>query len=489
MFKSKSILLTRSIFLSGIIACCAINFQSCKKENSLIGEPDGVAVSSTVTEKNSLLAEPFGAAVSSTVTVNVTGNGGPDVNYKRGVAAPGQNGFFDTQQSRDYLDYVSSEGADIFNGIRNLYKDPQTTEFYNESGVFKNRQIAAFTDIRKYANGKGVEMISQVGGTPTNSGYSLATNYILEGGDYAPLPSTGTSMTEFQKNFSAWAIAADKAVGTNYHSIWIGTQEIAHTLGYIDGIQTTDTKKLNIRRYIEYWKPIAANLRNASAKVGGIQLNSSNSDLYQYAVDYLILKDVKLDYLTFQFYQWGDVVDLDNAVAALDSYNKTYPGTKIIIDRGMFTKIGGNSNSVIDLLIGEKKAMDYANKIYAWTLDQAMNGLDINKVTPGYITRAWLYKTPIKRRPLTGLPSGVSGFALTSTDSKKMNVALWNTSASEYTISVKLSNSTITSSAIPTVKKVTASAVSNVSATWNNSTKMISALNIKTDEILLVTLQ
>ena len=42
-------------------------------------------------------------------------------------------------------------------------------------------------------------------------------------------------MQEFQRNFSEWAINADKAVGENFHSIWIGTQEIVHTIGFPGG--------------------------------------------------------------------------------------------------------------------------------------------------------------------------------------------------------------------------------------------------------------
>ncbi len=431
----------------------------------------------------------------STININVNGSGGPDVNIRKGVAAPGQNGFFNDQETRDYLDYITLEGATIFNGTRNLFKDPETTEFYNLNGVFKNRQIPAFTDIRKYAKDAGLEMISQVGGTPLNSGYEFDKSYykVLPWGpmnDFAPLPKTGNSMQEFQRNFTEWAINADKAVGSDYHSIWIGTQEIAHTIGFPGGLEnnTEENKKNNIMRYIDYWKPIAAGLRNAGAKVGGVQLNSSNANLYQFAVDYLIEKNVKLDFLTFQFYQWGDVADLTNAIAALDSYNKVFPGTKIIIDRGMFTKIDGNPNDCIDFLLGEKKAIDNANKIYAWTLDQAINGLNNNKNTRGYKVRAWAYKTPIKRKPLSNLPAGINGYALMNTTSSKLSLALWNTSDNEYNLNVKLDNSLITTAAV-TVQKLTTTEIFNVSGvTWNSTTKNIGTLNIKKNEILLVNL-
>jgi hypothetical protein len=113
--------------------------------------------------------------------VDWANNSKPDVTYKRGTAAPGMGGFFDNDKTRDYLDYQRSIGMTIFNGIRNLFKDGETNEFYFENGEYKNQQIPKFTNIRKYAANLGFELISQVGGTPRNSNYEFDSVLTIKG--------------------------------------------------------------------------------------------------------------------------------------------------------------------------------------------------------------------------------------------------------------------------------------------------------------------
>ena len=376
----------------------------------------------------------------------------PDVDYKRGTAAPGVGGFFDSDKMRDYLDYQSSIGMEIFNGIRNIFKDPETNEFYYEDGEYKNQQIPEFTNIRKYAHNLGFELISQVGGTPRNSNYEFDSTYykVLPWGpwtDFAPLPALGESMTQYQKNFSEWAINADKAVGDDFHSIWIGTQEIAHTLGFQGGNKnaTLDNKKLNVRRWIEYWKPISDNLRAAGAKTGGIQLNSSNTNIYNYAVDYMIQKQLHMDYITYQFYQWGDTSDLLAAVEATKRYAKVYPGTKLIVDRGHHDKIvpdgfsgGADALGVIYFLVGELGLMNHANWVYAYTPDRQVNGMESDANNLLWKTKEWINTIGKKRCSLNGLPAGVDGFAVHN--GNKVSIALWNRGSSTQNFDLKINN-------------------------------------------------
>ena len=435
------------------------------------------------------------------VVVDLSRSGGPDVTYKRGTAAPGMGGFFDSEKMRDYLDYQSSIEMNIFNGIRNLFKDPETDEFYYEDGDYKNQQIDKFTDIRKYAHEKGFELISQVGGTPRNSNYEFDTTYRKTSDptfyephtDFAPIPAEGESMQEFQRNFAEWAINAGEAVGGDFHSIWIGTQEIAHTIGFKDGIKNAETKKLNIRRWVDYWKPINDELRAARAETGGIQLNWSNKNIYNYAVDYMIDKDLHVDYLTYQFYQWGDNRALDAAIVALDRYNEVYPGTKIIIDRGHWGKRlpdgvdACSSQSTIWYLNGELGAMNYADKIYAHTLDRQVNGMDNDKNTVLWKTRAWINTTGSKRFSLSGLPSGLEGFAIG--DSGKMQIALWNESDQEYDFRIDLKNHDFPLITKREVFKASGNDFDQLrDVEWFHDHGAIGPLNIKPDEILLITL-
>lgn len=394
----------------------------------------------------------------SVIDIDMKGTGGPDINYKRGVAGPGLNGFFDSSNMRNFLQYLQGKGMNIFNGVRNLYKDiPQTDEFYDSATKeLRPKQISKFTDIRVYANKLNIEMISQVGGTPEYAGYRINDEYKSNGEDYAPLPDVRminneneSPMTMFQNVFSEWAINADKAVSQlvdkDYHSIWIGTQEVAHTLGYPKIGSFNNAQKLyNIMRYIKYWEPIEKKLHNSGAKVGGIQLNSSNSNMYLQVVDSMYKYNLKLDYLTFQFYQWGVEKDVKLAFEALDRYNNLF-GTniKIIVDRGNYQKKVQDSLSIFNFFQGEKSLMDNANKVYAYTLDCAVNMSDINNSPDEWKTRFWMYKLGNKRRTLTNLPTGFDGF-ITSVDDNLFGV-IWNNSNNSDTKSIKLQlhNSTL----------------------------------------------
>lgn len=423
----------------------------------------------------------------------------PDVNYKRGTAAPGMGGFFDNDKTRDYLDYQRSIGMTIFNGIRNLFKDPETNEFYFENGEYKNQQIPKFTNIRKYAADLGFELISQVGGTPQNSNYEFDSTYYkqpwgeTDNTDFAPIPKEGKSMQEFQRNFSEWAINADKAVGENFHSIWIGTQEIVHTIGFPGGIKydTDANKKLNIRRFTNYWKPISDSLRAAGAKTGGLQLNSSNANLYNYAVDYMIQQDLHLDYLTYQFYQWGDTADLVAAVKANQRYSQKYPGTKIIIDRGGHGKLVPDgataAQAVIYFLVGELGAMNYADWIYAYTPDRQINGMDKDKNTLLWLTKAWINTTGNKRCSLKGLPAGVDGFAVHN--GKKISIALWNRNANTRTFNIRLNNTNFPSDTQFSTKYANINAFVPAAITWDAKEQTIKNISLKQYDYVLLDIE
>ncbi|GAB3908363.1 hypothetical protein [Mucilaginibacter boryungensis] len=442
-----------------------------------------------------------------TITANMGASGGPDVTYLRGMAAGGNGGFTDlVPGNRLSIDVDTAVGMKIVNGIRNIYKETGLGEFYKDAGgVYRNQQSTTYTGLLNYVHGiitdpaKKLIQLNQIGGTPDNTAsplYALATQYTDPDEDYVPLPTIGTSMTAFQNNFIAWAKGADSAVGSGYHAIWIAHQEPAHTLGYINGIETDAAKELNIRRFIDYWKPIAAGLRTTGAKVGGIQNNSANANhFYTYSVNYLKQQNVQLDYLTFQFYQWGDRADLDSAIASLNNYNLKYPGTKMIVNRGMWLsccatkdEAVSTSKGLIYYLRGERNYMDYADKIYAHIYDDNHTDLALME----FKVATWLNNVmSTLRRPLTGLPAGVDGFLTGGVN--KATAALWNTSATTQTLNLQLNNTSFTTSKTLTVHKGSGSSYLTLTGAgapvWNNTTKTISPITLATNEFVLITLQ
>ena len=436
------------------------------------------------------------------IDIDFAPNNKPEVNYKRGVAAPGQNGFFDSAAMRDFMDNQASIGMTMFNGIRNLFKDPETDEFYQENGLFKNRQITKFTDAVNYAYETGFELIIQAGGTPRNSGYEFDTSFykgevtpdnFVPWTDFAPIPAEGESMSAFQENFTQWAINVDKSIGEDYHSIWIGTQEIAHTIGFKNGIENAENKELNVRRWISYWKPISDALRSVGAKTGGIQLNSSNVNIYKYAVDQMIANNLHLDYLTYQFYQYENPSGINGAVSALNEYNKVYPGTKIIVDRGGYGKFlpesvdDSSSRRELLFLKGEAAIMDQADHIYACTLDFAVNGINVNKDKLPQLTKGWLNKTGSIRGILNGLPANVGGFTVRSND--KLSIAIWNEGATTQNLSLAIKNLEIASSASLMAQQARdLSFIESNGVVWNSSNNTIENISLQQYDYILIDL-
>ncbi len=464
----------------------SITFVACQKQ----GIVDGLQIRSG--------ALHLSTASFPVIATDLTSNGGPDITYKRGMSAGGNGGFTDlntaNQPSIDADVYLN---MGIVNGIRNIYKDPQlgSGEFYLDGSTYKIRESADYTNMLAYVLSHNLELMNQVGGTPPI--YPLATQYLDTAGDYVPLPTVGASMSAFQQNFIDWASKADSiAGGPSYHSIWIAHQEPAHTLGYLNGIETDAAKLTNIGRFIRYWKPIAAALRAKGARVGGVQDNSANAPFYQATVDSLVNNQVDLDFLTFQFYDWGNRSDLDAAIASLKSY-RTHPGTantKLIVDRGMWlngfaskTDCINTSQGMIRYLQGERNYMDYADLIYAHIFDDQHTDTTLME----FKVCGWLNKNVLpKRRTLTGLPTGVDGFVTSNTT--KLSAAMWNTSTNPQNLTLQLNNTSFSQSKNLIVMKGTDTvyrAVPSSQTSWNAAAKTISVINLKPNEFVLITLQ
>ena len=432
------------------------------------------------------------------IVVDAASAEGPDIKYKRGFAGPGVGGFFYSKKMCTFLETLASCDVTIYNGIRSLTKDYLDNgdypccEFYydTEEACYKTSQSEKFSSIRQFADGLGLEMISQVGGTAEYAGFRVDENYFWHTPDFAPLPCE-EDMAEFQRCFIEFAVEADRAVGEGFHSIWIGTQEVAHTLGYPDGIQTQAAKEEAIDRYVDYWKPISDALRAAGARTGGIQLNSDNakSGLYEYAVNRMLEKELQLDFLTFQFYQWGDREVMTTAVEALERYNRVYPETKIIINRGGYEKLVEEgmteSEAVIRFFLeGEKACLDFADKIYAYTLDCSVNGFQNRLETVDWQTKVWMNRLNGRRCAMSQVPNGMDGFFVTN--GQGIYGVLWNESEEPLDVKLRFDNGPIPASKA-TVYKGTGSLLSPLGyVSWNADKALLSGISLGSYEFLLL---
>lgn len=241
-------------------------------------------------------------------------------------------------------------------------------------------------------------------------------------------------------------------------------------------------------------------------KVGGIQLNSSNAndggqyDLYDYAVDYMKEKNLVLDYLTFQFYQWGNELPMKRAAASVRKYQSamSLPETKLIIDRGAHEKITDENKTeagqFITFLKGEKYCMNEADVVYAYTLDCAVGEFIRNKQYESleWRTKYWLMncgdpKSPNKRRSISNLPNGIDGFM--TTKGKNLYGVIWNTGiegSNTQGIELQLTNTQTTYTKLPTIYKASGNVLSKIKCKFSNN--IISGVSLNSDEYILIEL-
>lgn len=513
----------KKLSLTVILLALLFTLPSCGKETVNSAEPPTEDTTGGSEDSNNENTEET-IANGDEIIVDMNSNGGPDIAYWRGVQTPGTGGFIDNVNHRELIRIHSENRMRIINGTRRLACDPERGDFffktdengnllYDEDGdkIPTTEPVKAYVDIKKYVYEHGMELISMLDGTPScvieverdfhwgNPDFSDAPEQAVA--DHAPLPDEGKPMKQFQELFIEFAKESDAAVAQDFHSIWIGTQEIAHTIGFRDGIKNTTTQQEAIRRYIDFWKPIADGLHELGKKVGGIQLNSSNTNFYNYAVDYMVEKDLKLDYITFQFYQWGNENPMKMAAASVRRYQEAMnlPETKLIVDRGAYSKITDEnktaSGKFITFLQGEMYFMNEADVVYAYTLDCGAGDFVNNKQYNNlqWQTKYWLMncgdpESPNKRRELKNLPEGLDGFM--TTKGNDLYGVIWNSSASglnKKDIELQLTNTQATYTGTPTVYKASGNTLSKVKCKFSNN--IISGVTLYSDEYILIELK
>lgn len=447
-----------------------------------------------------------------------------ELNYKRGLAGPGMGGFYNTTQNSQFISDISSRGVNLYVGCHNYYREetPKYNELYNwQTGEYKAEICDLFVDIRVQAYEQGMEMVNIMGSCP--KGYRVDPEYKFDDIDQ-PLPDdemidgeTQSPMEIFQGVLPEYINMSEDEIGrrlgiNDYHAIWCGSDEPAHSIGdpidLPDGQQlSNDDKKANIKRYIEFWEPIEKTIHAHGGKVGGLQLNSANSNLYDYAVTTMKEHDLKLDYLTFIFYQFGKEKDFTEAIAALDLYNEKFNNsevvTKMIILRGDYKKT--EDISFCRYLIGEKLCMENADKVHSYSTDCSTNYSSINERPIEWDCRFWVMtQLGDKSHSIIGLPENVDGF-VTTKDNKVM-AALWNFKDDNndgicneglptQTVSLELKNANLSENAELNIRRfrgcdpVTKQVTEIFSkAKWDKKTNRIVNIELRADEFVLIEL-
>lgn len=300
--------------------------------------------------------------------------------------------------------------------------------------------------------------------SPINgSGESFGNVYALPKGSSPGQQHVQQAIVSFVEGYES---ALDPLAG----NIWVGTQEPSHTLGFSEerSIQLPDgtftdcynlapdeddhgirhaerleCKKINILRYIEYWNPIATRLRNSSVrangiKLGALQLNTVDRDLYLWSAEKIVEKNMPIDYFTIQRYgSSNDLMRLARGAYDFFQTKDAYRHVKILFNRCSFESMDSNAERVdfftkasgmIRYLKYERELMDYADMMYGYLVATA------GFTTPGSLlpqVMNWLQNAPPSLREVKAnfSGSGVESFALVRVQgAKRAYVAVWNSS-------------------------------------------------------------
>lgn len=436
------------------------------------------------------------------------------VTYRRGFVLPVNSDSRDVGASVDAsmaltkpnlvtatLDLDSIANSNLFV----LAKQGESLE-RNPAETFFSR---AMTTLRSRATRNAVPAFVQVSGTPA----VVPSTWIEPGfvsregatGNFYPLP-TGDRISNVERAVADW-ILAQEAIPGQAGNVWIGTQEPSHTLGFpascadssSDSLEKLACRKANVDRFVDYWKPIAAALRRHDVKVGGIQLNSHDRDIYSYAAERIVATRMPLDYFTIQRYSsFEDLVP--NAYAAYQRLHGAagYEHVKVAFDRYSYDNNQTNAGSreyfttaagMISFLTDERQIMDHADMMYGYSY-QSSGLTETGSLLPRVME--WLQRAPAPLRSVSVGPTtkGVEAFALVQTDaSPRAYVAVWNVSSQSQVLALELGTSSKSVFADKTPVLLKGSGTTITSQTISIRGNKLSAITLAPNELALVSVE
>ncbi|WP_394842859.1 immunoglobulin domain-containing protein [Pendulispora brunnea] len=404
------------------------------------------------------------------------------------------------------LDINSSEDTPFF-----AYTAPNLTPSTSGSAPL----VQTFNLLRSDATSSALPAAVQISGTPAaypssnlDSGYErpCPPKGPQPVGNFYPLPSPGTMMQVAQNAVESWMGDLNSSFPG---AIWIGTQEPSHTLGFsttydnngcadVSAADVSKAVSTNIQRFISYWTPIAQYLRANHMLSGGIQLNSGNSDFYDFAAKQIISEPMPLDYFTIQNYSPSPTItqSIYNAYQEFQQH-PDYLDVKVIIDRYGLS-LGQNEYTtaagMIQFLQREAELMPYADMMYGYAV--ATIGIEgAPNAGPTILPPVlkWLQAAPAPLRPLTSTTSDLQAFALVQKNaSRRAYVAIWNASTTvSYTTALVLKGFSpdVTASSLTILKGSGTSITSLDQSGITVSGYTIGGLSLNGGEFLLISLQ
>ena len=426
----------------------------------------------------------------------------------------------DNNATRNSIAGYVEQGYPLYLGHRN-YNEPSSvagscgtpSEFYLENGTVKFRLNPNMIALKAFAKTQNIQVFQQFNRVPQSASFKDAqfegefdiftfqTGWYRDGVVAKGRPDGLLPIPEQYENFanvvSRYIIACDSAAGIN--SIWTGFDEVAHTLGFRANQNTNAAKEENVRRYVEFFAPLAIKLKNAGKTIGGIQLNAANAGqgLYELTTSELKKRNAYIDYFTIQNYQGGDnnTNVLNRSRAALnDPY---WAKTKVFFNRygywsGMDSEIDPNnlrntSREMVTFLNAEKIIVNNADIMYGYAIE-ADEFTDNKDKMLGQIGM-FLNKMPEERKQITFENSNLDGFS--SANDSILTAIVWNKSGTVSFPDFKMQlNNLPVQLNILSIRKGSGAVLSNVTSyQWDQSNNNISGIVLNPYEFLLITLK
>ena len=408
------------------------------------------------------------------------------------------------------------QGYHLYLGHRN-YNEPLgnadnscgiPAEFYIENETIKFRLNPNMTSIRTFAGKQNIQVFQQFNRVPLSGSFKDAKpegafdiftfqegwyrNGVVDQGRPDGLLPITEQYEIFADVVSKYIIACDSAAGIN--SIWTGFDEPAHTLGFRAGQKNDAGLELNVKRYVEFFAPLAKKLKAAGKTIGGIQLNAANASggLYQLATAEMKRQGVYIDYFTIQNYKGGfnNKTVINEARKALsDPYWKD---TKVFFNRygywqGVYvdeSNVRNSSREMISFLNGEKIIVDNADIMYGYAME-AKQFSDNNDKMIGQLGM-FLNSMPEERKYMTFESADLDGFS--STNDSVLMAVIWNKSGTHNFSDFKLALSNLPGNwDVSSIRKGSGTSLSKTdSYQWNSN--ILSGMTLKPYDFLLITL-
>jgi hypothetical protein len=455
-------------------------------------------------------------ASAATVTVDCgTADSLPDATLKRGWVMPFER---NTQETRDRIRACAELGMEIINGHRKLnldntgksedYVGSDGLEIYQRGDEYKWRMDSDYVELLKLSRDNGLTVFAQVSGTfpafdidPEFSRLPFETR-LAEGhskqgerGKEFELP-VKDQWDDHARVLSNWMQGVDKEVASRAKRqgeiIWIGSEEIAHTLGARKGEHgTAESKAESVKRYVEFWTPLAMNLRDMGIRSGGIQNNASNKGpLYDLTGEEMIRLKTPVDFITIQNYQGENNEPILNQLRGIlnrmkDRRPELYADTKIVFDRYGWKKRNRGAaryegaEGIVHGLKAELVALNNSDILYGYCHMNARPESMTSQVFP------FLNSMPIERRDIANPNPSLEAFSCAN--NSKFSLAIWNTGTYQD-ITIKLNNSPGYDGSTLQVKKGSGASLSVIPATWESGSQEISGFSLDVNEFALISM-